>query len=72
MEDLTKVFASSDPVKAQLIQSLLHRNGVEASVLDKKDSAYVMLGEAAVFVASKDAAKAREIIEEFEAEDENE
>ncbi len=71
MEDLTKVFASSDPVKAQLIQSLLHKNGLEASVLDKKDSAYVMLGEAAVFVASKDAATARKLIEEFEAEDED-
>ena len=71
MEDLTKVFASSDPIKAQLIQSMLHKNGLEASVLDKKDTAYVMLGEAAVFVASEDAAKARKLIEEFEAEDED-
>ncbi|TVQ48875.1 MAG: hypothetical protein EA362_05380 [Saprospirales bacterium] len=70
MEDLTKVFASSDPIKAQLIQSMLHKNGMEASVLDKKDTAYVMLGEAAVFVASEDAVKARKLIEEFEAEDE--
>ncbi len=63
MEDPTKVFASNDPVKTKLIQGLLERNGIESSLLDRKDSAYVMLGEVAVFVDKKDEEKAKDLIE---------
>nr|MBS0037883.1 DUF2007 domain-containing protein [Saprospiraceae bacterium] len=70
MEDLTKVFASSDPIRADLVQSFLSKNGIKSNLLDRKDSAYVMLGEVAVFVHSKDAEKARELIEKFDDIDE--
>lgn len=66
MEELTKVYASSDPIKADLVQSYLSKNGVESRLLDRKDSAYVMLGEVAVFVAAKDVEKARKLIEKSE------
>jgi hypothetical protein len=69
MEDLTKVFASNDPVKAKLIQGLMERNGIESRILDRKDSAYVMLGEVAVFVGEKDVSKARDLIENTNFED---
>ncbi|TVR77791.1 MAG: DUF2007 domain-containing protein [Saprospirales bacterium] len=68
MEDFTKIYSSNDPVKAKLIQGLLEKNGMEAHILDRKDSAYVMLGEVAVFVPAKDADKALEILDEVDFE----
>lgn len=68
MEDFTKIYSSDDPVKAKLIQGLLEKNGLEAHILDRKDSAYVMLGEVAVFVPAKDAEKALDIVDEVDFE----
>lgn len=71
MEEPTKIYSSNDPVKAQLIQSFLEKNKIEARILDRKDSAYVMLGEIAVFVDKKNADKARELVQKSEPESED-
>jgi hypothetical protein len=55
------IYTSGDFFKAELLRQALVENGVEAVLLNKKDSSY-QFGEVRVMVAERDFATATEII----------
>jgi len=63
-----KVFATSDIVQADWILSVLEQNDVAAVKMDKKDSAYVMLGIIELYVKPENVLRALNIIESTEHE----
>ena len=60
--DFIKVYEAGKPYEAELIVGLLSNNGIEAAIINKRDSQY-LFGEAEVHVAAEDAEMAKEIIE---------
>ena len=61
-EDWVKIHSSSDRFRIQFIRSLLKEHGIEAVILDQKDSFYTSLGELHLYVQRDDAMRARTII----------
>jgi type III secretory pathway lipoprotein EscJ len=58
-----KVFATSDLVQADWILSVLEQNDIAAVKMNKKDSAYVMLGIIELYVKPENVLRALNIIE---------
>ena len=64
--DLTELYAAMDLMEAQLIQGTLEEQGIEASVLDRRDRAFPTpsrSGRVLVAVREGKEAEAREVIE---------
>ncbi|MEY4279619.1 MAG: hypothetical protein RL377_1623 [Bacteroidota bacterium] len=62
MNDWKKVFSTSDLASAALVTGILNENEIPAKVLDKKDSAFVFMGKAEVYVPSINEHTALELI----------
>ncbi|MEO6167230.1 MAG: DUF2007 domain-containing protein [Chitinophagales bacterium] len=63
-EEWIKVYETSMPHQATLVQSMLKENNIEAVILNQQDSSYITLGEISVYVALKDSIAAINLIEE--------
>lgn len=50
MQDWKMIFSSSDLAAASIVSSILNEHEIPARVMDKKDSAFVFIGKAEVFV----------------------
>ncbi len=61
----TKVFSASDEYLASIAKDLLENNEIEAVVINRKDSAYVIWGEAEVYVRDENESEATEILNEL-------
>lgn len=57
----TKVYTTSDPIKAELIKQLLEENDIEVVLLNKQDSSY-LFGEVQVMVLESNSLKAQQIV----------
>jgi hypothetical protein len=57
----TKIYTTSDPIKAELIKQLLEENGIEAVLLNKQDSSY-LFGEVQVLVPEKDSQATQKLL----------
>jgi hypothetical protein len=66
MNNWKKIFSSSNLATASIVTSLLSENDIAAKTLDKKDSAYVFLGEVEVYVPASMEEEAREILKTIE------
>lgn len=62
MNDWKMIYANSNLSTAAMVASLLNENEVPAKLLNKKDSAYVFLGEAEVYVPTEFVHVAKEIL----------
>ncbi len=62
MKGWQKVFSSSNHFQSSLVQQVLESNGLPAILLNKKDSAYGVFGEAEVHVPKQDVMQAIKII----------
>jgi hypothetical protein len=62
MNDWKKVFSTSDLASAALVTGILNENEIPAKVLDKKDSAFVFMGKAEVYVPAINEHTALELI----------
>jgi hypothetical protein len=68
MEDNWVVIYSSDkPWQAEIAKQVLADNGIEAVVINKRDSSYTAFGDAEVYVANEDAEKGRILIKDIES-----
>lgn len=65
-EEFVCVYTSAQTYDAQLVQGLLLDNGIEANVINKRDSMY-LIGYAEVYVRKEDQEKALEIINQRES-----
>lgn len=59
------IFSTDKPFQAETIKQMLSSNGIEAVVLNKRDSSYPSIGEAEVYVTPEDEPQAKKLIEEF-------
>ena len=55
------IFSSSAVIHVEILRGVLEDNGIEAVIINKKDSAY-LFGEAELYVNSDDAFSANQII----------
>ena len=56
------VYSAGKAYEAELIVGLLAENGIEASIINKRDREF-LIGEVEVYVKEEDVARAKEIIE---------
>ena len=68
MEDNWVVIYSSDKTwQAEIAKQVLLDNGIDAVVVNKKDSSYLTFGEAEVYVAEENSEKSRILIKDIES-----
>ncbi len=64
-QEFVCVYTCTHPYEAFLVEGLLRENGIEATVVNKRDSAY-LIGHAEVYVQAADKEKALEIVSKRE------
>lgn len=60
-----QVFLSGQMYQAEIARELLVNNGINAVVLNQKDSSYTSFGSIEVYVNDEDESKAIEILKEL-------
>lgn len=66
MKDWVCIFTTDQPHRADLIRMVLEDKGIEAVVINKKDSSYITIGDVEVYVPAKDVILAKHIIQSEE------
>ncbi len=61
------VYNTSEQYLAEMAQQMLRDNGIEAVVMDKKDSAYPMIGHIEVMVEKENLSAAEKLIKKFQS-----
>jgi hypothetical protein len=69
MEDWIKIIVETDLIKANVINAALHAANIDTVFLNKKDSAYIFLGEYDILVRKEDQKKAQAVINEIDDRD---
>ena len=67
MNDWTAIFVTDQPYRAEIIKGVLCDNGVEAIVMNHKDSSFT-IGNLELMVKNEDAEKAAKIIKSIHCE----
>ena len=62
MDHWTKVFETKELVRAEIARSVLEANGINAVLLNKQSSSYVIFGLCEVHVPAEDAETAKNIL----------
>jgi len=65
-KDWIKLFSTDRPYQAELARQILEENGIQAVVINKKDSSYLMFGETEVYVNQDEVIKAKQLIKTLE------
>jgi Zn-dependent membrane protease YugP len=61
-----KIFTTSQPYQAEVARQVLEEAGIQAVVINKKDSSYLAFGEAEVYVQQDDVIRAKQLIKNLE------
>ncbi|HOO85130.1 MAG: DUF2007 domain-containing protein [Prolixibacteraceae bacterium] len=64
-KDWKQVFLAGELYQAEIARELLENNGINAVVINKKDSSYLAFGNLEVYVNENDEEKAIEILKEL-------
>ncbi|WP_291784297.1 DUF2007 domain-containing protein [Cecembia sp.] len=62
MKNWKKVYENSSPVRAEIVKGVLEDNGIQAVILNKKESVYQIFGNHEVMVPVNDALRAVNIV----------
>ncbi len=65
-KDWEKIFTTSQPYQAEVARQVLEEAGIQAVVINKKDSSYLAFGEAEVYVQQDDVIRAKQLIKNLE------
>ena len=65
MSDWTKIYTTSFPWKAELIEGLLKDNGIPCVIMNKQDSVY-LFGQLELYVPQQDVITAMSVLETSE------
>ncbi len=68
MENWTKVLETTDLQHAELMRSVLINEGIEAVIINQKDSSYTVFGSVLLYVPDEFVAQASEILKNSEGE----
>jgi len=63
------LYVTRHPYKAEILKGVLEENEIQAVIINKQDSAYVVIGEIEVYVKRNDLVKAIQILKRFLADD---
>ncbi len=63
MSSWSNVYASKMPYRVEIVKDILNQKGIEAIVMNKKDSAYDIFGQLEVHVKAESVLNALKIIE---------
>lgn len=63
--DWIKVFESNESVEVSVAKAKLDEAGIEAVLLDKKDSAYIVIGRTEIYVPKDKAEQAKGLLVEL-------
>jgi hypothetical protein len=67
MEDnWLSIYSTDKPWQAEIAKQVLFDNGIEAVVINKRDSSYLAFGEVEVYVSQEDAEKSKELLKNIE------
>ncbi|MBN2807210.1 MAG: DUF2007 domain-containing protein [Prolixibacteraceae bacterium] len=64
-KDWKQVFLTGELYRAEIAKELLENNGIQAVVLNQKDSSYTAFGNIEVYVNEQDEIRANEILKEL-------
>jgi hypothetical protein len=64
MKDHVLIFSATDEFQASLVKGMLNGEGIDALILNQKDSLY-QFGTVDVYVHEQNALKARQIIHQY-------
>lgn len=69
MEDnWISVYTTEQPWQAEIAKQVLSENGIEAVVINKRDSSLLSFGEVKVYVSQDDAEKSKELLKPLSIE----
>jgi hypothetical protein len=57
-----KIYTTDQPYRAEIVVKLLESEEIQAVIMKRNDSAYVLIGDCEVFVKENDSNQAIEII----------
>ncbi len=66
-KDWQVAYVTGDQYRAEMARQILDQNGIEAVIMDQKDSAYTTFGDIEVFVKGENQEAARELLKELES-----
>lgn len=67
MEDnWTSIYSTDKVWQAEIAKQILFDNGIEAVVINKKDSSYMAFGDVEVYVSQEDSEKGKELLKNIE------
>ena len=61
-----KIFTTAQPYQAEVARQVLEEAGIQAVVINKKDSSYLVFGEAELYVKQDDVIRAKQLIKNLE------
>ena len=62
MKNPVKLCSSNQSFEIEILKAKLEEKGIDSYILNKQDSAYVVIGEIELYVEESDLAKAKDII----------
>lgn len=67
-DEWIKVFTTQELFKAKILEAKLKENDIECYIMNKQDSAYVMIGRIEIYTKEADVEQAKELIEGIDHE----
>lgn len=64
-KDWKQVFLTGELYRAEMAKEILENNGINAVVLNQKDSSYITFGNIEVYVNEQDESRAIEILKDL-------
>ncbi len=61
-EEMVKVYATTQALQANLAETVLKTNGIQAHQMNKQDSSFSVIGNIEIYTTATDAEKARDIL----------
>jgi len=63
-EEMVKIYATTEPLQANLAETVLKNNGINAHRLNKQDSSFSIIGSIEIYTSQAEVDKAIEILKE--------
>ena len=61
------IFSTPQPWQAEMAKQILEENGIEAVVMNRRDSSYTVFGEVEVYVTKEDVERSKELLKNIES-----
>lgn len=66
-ENWILVLSTPQPWQGEMAKQILEENGIEAVVMNRRDSSYTVFGEVEVYVVKEDVERSKELLKNIES-----